>query len=656
MKLYINKNNIIIIFNFIILVNLIFFLIYSLNVQMRNESLLISFDKYIKSSYNNKFYLSEFKEFGLFFNISLIKYSYSFKFKLVEIEYNFNFYNKEDKLIIPSDLVLFYDLHVLCHSKKKRLNIYLDSIANIYKNKSFNCIEYFPINEKMKIGIKIFKYNNQKNITIYFFDNKIINYNYYKFINDTIFDPLYLNSEYKSLIKKIDNSKLNNNTVLLKKFFLSFPNAILKEKLITNQNEWYFNNIYNHYFCFCYGKNCTYYNIFEQCKYSFYLSIIDNNRNLHKKTDYLLADFLYRDRAPGDSYFVFKEMIKQNLPAHYFTERNDIYNEYYNSKKESLRIIPIINQQYNITSYYLEKYLDLFLRLKAVISGAEFFSINNIFYNIEYITFICIGHGVNYFKPFLYSDYYGCKRYNKILLTSDKIIFIAKKYGWKDDNIIKIGLPKWDIFDNYEMKMKFLSKENKKLINKSIFVMFTWRELIKGKNISSHYFNNIFKLLNNNLLLYTLEKKNISLFISLHHNLLRERYLFNVKGRIKYINQEDILECLTKSNLIISDFSSVIFDFIYQNKPFIIYIPDSNDNNIKNIYKKEYVDVINGLKNDTIIFENKFFCIEDTINKIIYYINNDFKLENKLKKFYDNFKFKGKKHINTFINYLKFIA
>ena len=38
---------------------------------------------------------------------------------------------------------------------------------------------------------------------------------------------------------------------------------------------------------------------------------------------------------------------------------------------------------------------------------------------------------------------------------------------------------------------------------------------------------------------------------------------------IKYVQQEEILECLTNSSLIISDFSSVIFDMIYQKKPFI---------------------------------------------------------------------------------------
>ena len=93
-------------------------------------------------------------------------------------------------------------------------------------------------------------------------------------------------------------------------------------------------------------------------------------------------------------------MIKQNLSAHYVTERKDIFNQYISSNNEDLIIIPINNKQYNITGDSLEKYLNLFLKLKAVISGAEFYSIYNIFYYIEYINFICLGHGVNYFKPF----------------------------------------------------------------------------------------------------------------------------------------------------------------------------------------------------------------------------------------------------------------
>jgi hypothetical protein len=87
----------------------------------------------------------------------------------------------------------------------------------------------------------------------------------------------------------------------------------------------YFKNIYNHYFCLCYGNDCKADKNFDICKYYFYLSIIDDNQYLYKKTYYLFADFLLPNRAPGDAYFVFREMVKKNLSAFYLTGRKDIF-------------------------------------------------------------------------------------------------------------------------------------------------------------------------------------------------------------------------------------------------------------------------------------------------------------------------------------------
>ena len=108
-----------------------------------------------------------------------------------------------------------------------------------------------------------------------------------------------------------------------------------------------------------------------------------------------------------------------------------------------------------------------------------------------------------------------------------------------------------------------------------------------------------------------------------------------------------------KCDLVISDFSSIIFDFMYRQKPFIIFIPDSNDKNLYKIYDDDYLNVINSLKNGSVEFENKFFKIEDVIKKIEYYISNDFKLDEKLRNFYKTFKLNDKNNINRFIEYLK---
>ena len=130
------------------------------------------------------------------------------------------------------------------------------------------------------------------------------------------------------------------------------------------------------------------------------------------------------------------------------------------------------------------------------------------------------------------------------------------------------------------------------------------------------------------------------------------KILFQINPFIIYINQEDICECLIKSSLIITDFSSIIFDIIVRKKPYIIFIPDSDDPNLENIYTDNYYKLINDLQKGKIQFKNRFFNIEKVINKIIYYINNKFELEPKLKMFYESFDLEPNNSIQNFINYL----
>ena len=91
---------------------------------------------------------------------------------------------------------------------------------------------------------------------------------------------------------------------------------------------------------------------------------------------------------------------------------------------------------------------------------------------------------------------------------------------------------------------------------------------------------------------------------------------------------------------------------IYQKKPIIIYIPDIDDPNLKDNYENGYYQMINELKKGIIYFENKFSNINDTINKIIFYLKNDFQLESNLKKFYESFELNCSNNNQLFINYL----
>jgi CDP-glycerol glycerophosphotransferase (TagB/SpsB family) len=288
-------------------------------------------------------------------------------------------------------------------------------------------------------------------------------------------------------------------------------------------------------------------------------------------------------------------------------------------------------------------------------SGTYFNYINNLFYDIEYITYISVTHGVCYFKYFLYekSKCYGTKRIDKVLIPpSEKILSFAVKYGWKRKDIIQLNLPKWDKYN--ERNNSKYNLNNLIYNNNSILIMFTWREVIKNRHISSDYFKNIFNLILHQKLNEELTKHNTTLYFALHYYMyVKYKYKIEDIKYIKFIKVNNIIDYIEKSNLFITDFSSIIFDFIYQKKPYIIYIPDSNDNLINKKYKKNYCDLIQSMKNDTIKFENKFFNIDSVINKILFYLNNNFNLEDKLIIFYDSLNLTKNNNIYEFIKYIK---
>jgi hypothetical protein len=424
------------------------------------------------------------------FNVTKITYSKEIKNNIIKVEYLIDFFEKNKFLIIPSNLTLNYDYHILCYNKNIKTNIFITSLANIYENKHFYCTEFFNKNDYIKFGIKIYTISNGiEYYSIEFFSYKKKIYDNYIYNITNLFNGLLINEEFNKLAEKIHSTNLNHSLKLKESYILK-PNFSTKSN-IGKKNKWIFSNIYNYYFCFCKGKKCLFYEVPQECKYYFYLNIIDNNKHLYKKTDYLFGDFISNKFSSDDVYPIFSEMKSQNFGVYYMTQEENIYEKYCQNKNICLTII----KDDFIDGNFLEKYLTLILRLKAVISGSEFFFIDNLFYNIDFITYISVGHGVSFFKHFLYSEnnYYGHKKFNQILIPpSRQLISMAKYYGWKDKNIIKINLPRWDKYNAF----KNIKKEEY-INNKNIFIMFTYRQMKKGKSISNLYFDNI-----NGLIIY----------------------------------------------------------------------------------------------------------------------------------------------------------
>ena len=90
-----------------------------------------------------------------------------------------------------------------------------------------------------------------------------------------------------------------------------------------------------------------------------------------------------------------------------------------------------------------------------------------------------------------------------------------------------------------------------------------------------------------------------------------------------------------------------------QKKPLILFIPDGGEPNLQDIYITDYYETITKIKNGDIYLNEVFFFFYYTLNKIIYYIKNDFALESEQLKFFEQFNFKNFGNTNKFINYIK---
>ena len=643
---------------------LIFILINELNINEYNKlSLAFNLNELNRNqTFSFKNTSKNFTKFYL--KIENIDYSFSKLYGMIEVIYYINIYDKNYNKLKPFLLASLYGISCLCNIYISKTNENIYSFANIYKNKYFFCVEYIKIDEKVYFGIKLFKINliseEYEYYQKFFFTEKIFNIDKNPSLeNNNKFDMNYIYNNYNKLLYKINNFKEfkynSRETYNLKISFLQAPLFNLKRDIANVEGKWHFHNIYSSYFCFCKGDECislisfNSYN-FQPCKYYFYLTIIDNNKNLYSKTDYLLSDFFDENIESSDALPIFLEMRYKKFKVHYLTMSYNIYQNLCLINEKCINEAQIIYGIKKINGDILEKFIDLFLRIKIVIAAEKFSCIDNLFYNINYITYIFLGHGVTYIKSYLYQNYLSPKTYNKILLPPSKeFINLGIEAGWKYENIIKIGYPKWD---GYEIFKNDLIHENIKEKNRSIFLMFTWRKLKIGKNVSYFYLNNLQNLLNNRKLNRHLKNNNITLFYSFHHSLKGRKKLSINSNNIRNIEQNKISLLLKNCSLIITDFSSILFDAIVQRKPLILYIPDALDPNLEDIYSKEYCETINKLKNGTINLYEVFIHLNSAVNKIIYYINNDFLLENEKLKFYKKFNLKNRGNTKKFIKYV----
>lgn len=358
-----------------------------------------------------------------------------------------------------------------------------------------------------------------------------------------------------------------------------------------------------------------------------YRSLYHLCKPFHHKPIWLISDRTGVANDNGMHLFKYMTSLKQKEASVYFVV---------NKKSKDFKMM----QEYGkVLPYGSLKYKIYFLMANKIISSQAdswvtnpFGKANTYYRDLYRYDFVFLQHGIIKDNLSSWLNYYD--KNIKLFVTSvedEWASVLNSEYGY-DKNIVKLtGLPRYDNLNN-EAK-------------KQIAIMPTWRKSLSGRTIkntgvraynedfiNSEYFNFYNTLINDKRLIKVMEDYNYKGIFVVHpshmenHIDFQGNKIFDIVGGFA-----DYQKIFRESKLLLSDFSSVPFDFAYLYKP-VVYTHFDKDTFFENhLYTEGYFSYE---KNG---FGPVVYNYEDTIKQLIAFIKNDCIMEQKYIKRVDKF-------------------
>lgn len=553
-------------------------------------------------------------------------------------------YNKDisKELVYDKGKLLFNNIYIYSIQSKHLLNINIIDIKN----------------GQLELEGKIKTLLPKDDYEIYIIDDKgnRLNLEYYK-IN---FEEKYSFDNKKVL--DVYGFKVNIKIEHIKsiEFFICYRNRYIKRlnlnfgkfaKISKNYNKSYY---YNENYIIRQNKNR--------------INIYSYSKNRHFKFEFnYMKQLLKEKRSKNVLYRIIYYLLKpfMNKEIWIISDRTHAANDngmhlfkYINLQEDNdIKLYFAINKEcddYKKVEKYGKvvkidslKYKLLFLYSSNIISShADEWVINAFRKTREYLkdlhkfNFVFLQHGI--IKDDLSQWLHKQNKNIKVFVTSveDEYNSILNgQYGY-DDKIVKLtGLPRYDTLNC-----------NKK---KQIVIMPTWRkniakDPIKGTSLreyddnfkNTNYFKFYNNLINDKRVLDILMEKKYTAKFCIHPSFEQQSIDFKSNDYVDVsIQIPDYQKEFNENALLITDYSSVAFDFAYLKKP-VIYTQFDEENFFQgHTYEKGYFDYE----------ENGFGMVcynyETSVNEIVEMIENDCKIDRKYIDRIDNFyKYNDKKN------------
>lgn len=340
-------------------------------------------------------------------------------------------------------------------------------------------------------------------------------------------------------------------------------------------------------------------------------------RLLNKKNDvWIIGERPYKAQDTG--YFFFKYM-RENHPEH---------NSFYVIEKDSPELKNVENLG-NIIYYKSKEHIKKTLIANRIVGSHG----PDHLFPLRTREFI---KKVKAKKVFLQHGIMGIKNmvanYSKNAPGFDTDIFmvsseleksiIVNDFDYEQDNVFVTGLSRFDNLFIEDVKVK-----------RSILIIPTWRDWLLHEDafLKSRFFDEYLNLLRSPYLKELSKKHDFEIVMCLHPNMQKYSHYF-VDAGIKVINQGevDVQYLLKESALMITDYSSVGFDFSFLDKPVIYYQFDRKRVIGK---KKSHINLDLDLPGEV------EFDLDGVLKRVAEYAENNFEIKeemkNKSKKFLD---------------------
>lgn len=329
--------------------------------------------------------------------------------------------------------------------------------------------------------------------------------------------------------------------------------------------------------------------------------------------------------AQDNAYALFT-WIQENVPD------NDVYYVINRNSRQINKLVDYLDHViYTGTPYYFKMITNA--RLLAS-SDSPLHLVGNVnrrnaspFYKdvIMKKKFIMLQHGVTAMKSHHSNKPWMAKSamINYFVVTNRLEQKIVHDYmGYDYSQLPILGFSRWDLFET-------TSAAEKAFEGKIIYVP-TWRQWLNKATdeefVQSDYYHKINDLLTDERLLRILSENNTELNVYLHPFMQRLTHnLMSHDDHIKILSSDDydLGVLLRGASLIISDYSSVVWDFAIQRKPVVFYQFD----------QERYLNKVGAmvdLNNLPIGRTNK--DVESAVDDIAHYVSNGFEMDGGFKR------------------------